>query len=177
MPPLRCSKLDLTLFFFYLEVHLEALFDGHTFQLYALEKLFLLQNEAGRGTESILHVQFTPEHFDNGSFLKCRSENPYIRSSAVEDQWRLDVHCKLNVTNKFKVRIRYTYKSIFVSVLPMVTLRQTALKKEKRTDLTCEVKANPSDVSIHWTKDVSDILFPSLSSHKYFSKSERQDSV
>ncbi|CAM1308475.1 Uncharacterised protein r2_g1842 [Pycnogonum litorale] len=39
-------------------------------------------------------VTFVPSHKDNGKFLACRTENPNIAGSALEDGWILKVHYK-----------------------------------------------------------------------------------
>lgn len=31
---------------------------------------------------------------DDGKYLTCRAENPVVPDSALEDKWRLNVHCK-----------------------------------------------------------------------------------
>lgn len=54
---------------------------------------FLLQFlEAGNHSLSVL--AFTPTIEDDGKFLTCRSENPFIPESSIEDKWRLLVHCE-----------------------------------------------------------------------------------
>lgn len=39
-------------------------------------------------------MSFTPTVEDEGKYLTCRAENPSIENSALEDKWRLDVHCE-----------------------------------------------------------------------------------
>jgi hypothetical protein len=39
-------------------------------------------------------LTFIPVVDDDGKYLTCRSENPFIPDSAIEDKWRLVVHCK-----------------------------------------------------------------------------------
>lgn len=54
--------------------------------------IFLQFTEANNQTLSIL--TFVPVIDDDGKYLTCRAENPYIPDSALEDKWRLNVHCK-----------------------------------------------------------------------------------
>ena len=49
-------------------------------------------SETGNQTLSVL--TFIPVVDDDGKYLTCRAENPYIPDSAIEDKWRLVVHCK-----------------------------------------------------------------------------------
>lgn len=46
----------------------------------------------GNVTTSTLTM--TPSSEDNGKFLYCQADNPVIPGSAIEDGWKLDVHCK-----------------------------------------------------------------------------------
>lgn len=39
-------------------------------------------------------MSFKPTVEDDGKYLTCRAENPPIENSALEDKWRLNVHCK-----------------------------------------------------------------------------------
>jgi hypothetical protein len=55
--------------------------------------LFLQFSETGNQTLSVL--TFIPVVDDDGKYLTCRAENPFIPDSAIEDKWRLVVHCKL----------------------------------------------------------------------------------
>lgn len=50
-------------------------------------------SETGNQTLSVL--TFIPVVDDDGKYLTCRAENPFIPDSAIEDKWRLVVHCKL----------------------------------------------------------------------------------
>lgn len=43
-------------------------------------------------TRSVLSYVATIE--DDGKHLTCRAENPIVPDSALEDKWRLVVHCK-----------------------------------------------------------------------------------
>lgn len=57
------------------------------------KELPIIETQAVSGLESRITVAFTPNSDDDGSFLVCRAENPLIKSSAVEDQWKIDVKC------------------------------------------------------------------------------------
>jgi hypothetical protein len=45
------------------------------------------------GNQSLSVLTFIPTVDDDGKYLTCRAENPYIPDSAIEDKWRLVVHC------------------------------------------------------------------------------------
>ena len=53
-----------------------------------------METKAISNLESKIIAKFLPIAEDEGSFLVCRAENPLIASSAVEDQWKIDVRCK-----------------------------------------------------------------------------------
>lgn len=44
--------------------------------------------------QSLSILTFTPTREDDGKYLTCRAENQFIEGSAIEDKWRLVVHCK-----------------------------------------------------------------------------------
>lgn len=56
---------------------------------------FFQYSEQNNQTLSIL--TFVPVIEDDGKYLTCRAENPSIPDSALEDKWRLNVHCKFEV--------------------------------------------------------------------------------
>ena len=60
--------------------------DGH--------ELPIVETKAINHLESIVTAKFDPTPEDDGRFLICKAENPLITSSAVEDQWKIDVRCK-----------------------------------------------------------------------------------
>ena len=60
---------------------------------YFLFFLFL-QKFSETGNQSLSVLTFIPVVDDDGKYLTCRAENPFIPDSAIEDKWRLVVHCK-----------------------------------------------------------------------------------
>lgn len=48
----------------------------------------------GNVTKSILH--FHPRPSDHGKTLTCRAENTELPHAAIEDHWKLVIHCKEN---------------------------------------------------------------------------------
>ena len=48
--------------------------------------------DSGNHTVSVLTV--VPTWEDDGKLITCRAENPFIPESAIEDKWRLLVHCE-----------------------------------------------------------------------------------
>jgi hypothetical protein len=61
--------------------------DFKTFPLLCLQ-----HSEEGNLSVSVL--SFVPGIDDDGKYLTCRAENPEINDSALEDRWRLNVHCE-----------------------------------------------------------------------------------
>ena len=49
--------------------------------------------DGGNITKSLLY--FVPRPSDHGKTLTCRAENTELTHAAIEDHWRLTVHCKL----------------------------------------------------------------------------------
>lgn len=44
--------------------------------------------------KSLSVLTYIPSVEDDGKYLTCRSENTFIENSAIEDKWRLVVHCE-----------------------------------------------------------------------------------
>ncbi len=57
------------------------------------KELRILDTKAVSSLETMVTAKFVPTQDDEGTFLTCRAENPLIASSAVEDQWKIDVRC------------------------------------------------------------------------------------
>jgi len=49
------------------------------------------------GNVSYSSIMFVAAIEDGGQYLTCRAENTELPSSSMEDSWKLDVHCKLNL--------------------------------------------------------------------------------
>ncbi len=56
--------------------------------------MFFFQTLAEDNMNDVSIMSFTPTVEDDGKYLTCRAENPYIENSALEDKWHLNVHCK-----------------------------------------------------------------------------------
>jgi hypothetical protein len=53
--------------------------------------LYLQYSESNNQSLSVL--TFIPTIDDDGKYLTCKAENPFIPESGIEDKWRLVVHC------------------------------------------------------------------------------------
>ncbi|KAE8752474.1 hypothetical protein FOCC_FOCC000596 [Frankliniella occidentalis] len=85
------------------------------------------------GNHSVSVLGFVPAIDDDGKYLTCRSENPSIPDSALEDRWRLDVQYP-----------------------PVVTLRMGAslnpndIKEGDDVYFECNIRANPKAYRLAW---------------------------
>lgn len=66
--------------------------------------VFIFLQHSEEGNESVSVLSFIPVIDDDGKYLTCRAENPEINDSALEDRWRLNVHCKLQDTANAAMR-------------------------------------------------------------------------
>ena len=57
------------------------------------QELPVIETKAISNLESKITAKFLPVSEDDGTFLICKSENPLITNSAVEDQWKITVKC------------------------------------------------------------------------------------
>lgn len=55
---------------------------------------FFFQFSEHPDNQSLSVLSYTPAVEDDGKFLTCRAENKFIENSAIEERWRLVVHCK-----------------------------------------------------------------------------------
>lgn len=56
--------------------------------------VFFFQFSEHPDNQSLSVLSYTPAVEDDGKFLTCRAENKFIENSAIEERWRLVVHCK-----------------------------------------------------------------------------------
>ncbi|XP_047114831.1 neural cell adhesion molecule 2 isoform X1 [Schistocerca piceifrons] len=88
-------------------------------------------SEDSGASRSIL--TFIPVIDDDGKYLTCRAENPYIQDSALEDKWRLNVH-----------------------YMPVVTLKMGSslnpddIKEGDDVYFECNIRANPKAYRLAW---------------------------
>lgn len=61
---------------------------------------FVVSQYSEQNNQTLSILTFVPVIEDDGKYLTCRAENPSIPDSALEDKWRLNVHCKFKVIFK-----------------------------------------------------------------------------
>ena len=54
-----------------------------------------MQTSTVSGELSTSTMTYTPRSEDHGKTLHCRATNPEMHRGVLEDQWKLDVQCKL----------------------------------------------------------------------------------
>jgi len=90
------------------------------------------------GNVSTTTVELRPEKSDHGKFLSCQARNELIPNSGIEDQWRISVHYK-----------------------PEVTLTrddgERVIREGEDLSLKCSVKASPQHHTIAWRKEGSNV--------------------
>ena len=64
------------------------------------QELPVIETKAISNLESKITAKFLPVSEDDGTFLICKSENPLITNSAVEDQWKITVKCTVQLFKK-----------------------------------------------------------------------------
>ena len=87
--------------------------------------------------QSLSVLSFVPSIEDDGKYLTCRSENPNIRDSALEDKWHLDV--------QYQPVVRLRMGS---------SLNPDDIKEGDDVYFECTVRANPKAYKLSWFKDV-----------------------
>ncbi|XP_018497735.1 neural cell adhesion molecule 1 [Galendromus occidentalis] len=76
---------------------------------------------------------FTPTADDHKRVIACRAENPSIPGSALEQNWRLDVH--------YSPRMKLTLGS---------NLRESDIQEGRDVYLDCKIRANPLTSEVIW---------------------------
>lgn len=72
-------------------------------------------SESGNQSSSVL--TFSPTMEDDGKYLACRAENPFVPDSSIEDKWQMVVHreCRVQVA-------RWTVPKRLSLILPQMCL-------------------------------------------------------
>lgn len=93
----------------------------------------IAKNHSEDGNQSVSILSFTPAIDDDGKYLTCRAENPWIADSALEDKWMLNVH-----------------------YMPVVTLKMGSslnpddIKEGDDVYFECNIRANPKAYKLAW---------------------------
>ncbi|CRK88301.1 CLUMA_CG002080, isoform A [Clunio marinus] len=93
----------------------------------------MAKNFSETGNQSLSILTFIPVVDDDGKYLTCRSENPFIPDSAIEDKWRLVVH-----------------------YMPVVTLKMGSslnpddIKEGADVYFECLIQSNPKPYKMSW---------------------------
>lgn len=104
------------------------------------------------GNVSTTTVIFIPDESDQDKFLSCRAENVQLTSSAVEDQWKIQVHYPPRVLLKASGKLKTS----------------TMFKKGDTAYLKCVVEAYPLVHSIEWKYNGKTIPSKNIGSHFIF---------
>jgi len=91
------------------------------------------------GNVSTTTVELKPEKSDHGKFLSCQARNELIPNSGIEDQWRISVHYK-----------------------PEVSLTrddgEQVIREGEDLSLKCSVNASPQHHTIVWRKEGANVV-------------------
>ncbi|ERL85567.1 hypothetical protein D910_02986, partial [Dendroctonus ponderosae] len=104
----------------------------------------LAKNFAEQNNQSLSILNFVPVIDDDGKYLTCRAENPTIPDSALEDKWRLNVHCMGNELLLMELDV------------PVVTLKMGStlnpedIKEGDDVYFECNIRANPKAYKLSW---------------------------
>ncbi|CAO1433911.1 unnamed protein product [Diamesa serratosioi] len=93
----------------------------------------MAKNYSENGNQSMSVLTFIPMVDDDGKYLTCRAENPFIPDSAIEDKWRIVVH-----------------------YMPVVTLKMGSslnpdnIKEGDDVYFECLIQSNPKPYKMTW---------------------------
>ncbi|GLV36530.1 sidestep IV [Carabus blaptoides fortunei] len=93
----------------------------------------IAKNFSEANNQSLSILTFVPVIDDDGKYLTCRAENPWIPDSALEDKWRLNVQ-----------------------YMPVVTLKMGSslnpedIKEGDDVYFECNIRANPKTYKLAW---------------------------
>lgn len=91
--------------------------------------------------------------------MSCRSENPFVAESSIEDKWRMVVHCEYYGASKEQI-LSATY---FLADAPVVQLKIGAnlnandIKEGDDVYFECHIQANPKPYKITWFHNVREM--------------------
>jgi len=113
---------------------------------------------------AVARVAFTPSRQDDGRMLACRAENPHLGGGhAVEDQWRIQVHCEFTNGNPDPQKTRSLPLPVFTDPpqltlsLPSYRATRVEVNEGDRLELKCNAVANPilgPETKITWKINV-----------------------
>ena len=74
------------------KVEQQNIFFPFLINIFPLVLLYFLVCQVGNISKSVLTLR--PRHEDDQKVLTCRAENTEMEEGALQDSWRLTVHCK-----------------------------------------------------------------------------------
>ena len=123
-------------------------------------------------------LRFQPRPTDHGKTLTCRAENTELSNAAIEDHWRLTIHCKpisknvllaSQVVKTWKRGAKPQCAQVKLDHFPVLDAPTVALTYGSNLDpaniaegndvyFECKISANPDVYKVVWLHNVSSIL-------------------
>ena len=77
------------------KVEQQNIFFPFLINIFPFVLIYFLVCQVGNISKSVLTLR--PRHEDDQKVLTCRAENTEMEEGALQDSWRLTVHCKLEL--------------------------------------------------------------------------------